>query len=198
MADTNNLEQKDRILEKALEDVLFDGWSMAIIDEAAKSLKIEAALVSIFFPQGLSDVLAHFADWADRKMIERLENIDNTQMRVRDRIKTAVLERLGVLEDHKEAVRYSLNHWAFPTRQLTAGRILWRSADRIWIWAGDTATDYNHYTKRTLLGGVMASTALFWLNDSSEDLTRTEEFLDRRIENVMQIGKIMGKIKKTH
>lgn len=197
MADTKNTDMKDRIIEKALEDVPFDGWSMQVIENASKNLEIEAALISIFFPQGLSDVLAHFADWADRAMLERLEDIDNSQMRVRDRIKVGVLERLKVLEPHKEAVRISLNHWAFPTRQLTAGRILWRSADRIWVWAGDTATDYNHYTKRTLLGGVMGSTTLFWLNDSGEDLARTEEFLDRRIENVMQIGKIMGKIKKS-
>ena len=197
MADTKNTDMKDRIIEKALEDVPFDGWSMQVIENASKNLEIEAALISIFFPQGLSDVLAHFADWADRAMLERLEDIDNSQMRVRDRIKVGVLERLKVLEPHKEAVRISLNHWAFPTRQLTAGRILWRSADHIWVWAGDTATDYNHYTKRTLLGGVMGSTTLFWLNDSGEDLARTEEFLDRRIENVMQIGKIMGKIKKS-
>lgn len=197
MTDTKNADIKDRIVEKALEDVPFDGWSMQAVENAAKSLEVEDALVSLFFPQGLSDVLAHFADWADRKMLERLEDIDNSQMRVRDRIKTAVLERLKVLEPHKEAVRISLSHWAFPTRQLMAGRILWRSADRIWVWAGDTAQDYNHYTKRTLLGGVMGSTTLFWLNDSGDDLSHTEEFLDRRIENVMQIGKIMGKIKKS-
>ena len=197
MTDTKNAKIKDNIIEKALEDVPFDGWSMQVVENAAKSLEVEGALVSLFFPQGLSDVLAHFADWADRKMLERLQGVDNSQMRVRDRIKCAVLERLQVLEPHKEAVRISLNHWAFPTRQLMAGRILWRSADCIWVWAGDTTSDYNHYTKRTLLGGVMGSTTLFWLNDSGDDLSRTEEFLDRRIENVMQIGKIMGKIKKS-
>jgi ubiquinone biosynthesis protein COQ9 len=36
--------------------------------------------------------------------------------------------------------------------------LLWESADALWRWAGDAATDENHYSKRAILSGVLAST----------------------------------------
>ena len=56
----------------------------------------------------------------------------------------------------------------------------------MWRLAGDTSTDYNHYTKRITLGAVYASTLVTWLDDSSEGFFETAGFLDRRIDNVMQ------------
>jgi len=88
-----------------------------------------------------------------------------------------------------------LSYWTMPPRGVRAGGVVWRTADRIWDWAGDTATDYNRYTKRALLCGVIGSTTLAWLGDGSGDMTATRAFLSRRIENVMQIGKFVGKIK---
>ena len=43
-------------------------------------------------------------------------------------------------------------------------RIGWRTADLMWVQAGDSSTDFNHYTKRLTLGGVYASTLLVWLD----------------------------------
>ena len=65
----------------------------------------------------------------------------------------------------------------------------WRTADRIWRLAGDTATDFNHYTKRITLGAVYSSTLLAWLDDKSEGLVESRAFLDRRIANVMSFEK---------
>ena len=45
----------------------------------------------------------------------------------------------------------------------------------------------NWYTKRAILAGVYASVLLFWLGDDSYEFADTWEFLDRRINNVMQI-----------
>jgi ubiquinone biosynthesis protein COQ9 len=59
----------------------------------------------------------------------------------------------------------------------------------MWRIAGDTSTDYNHYTKRLMLGGVYASTLLVWLDDASEGFIETRSFLDRRIDDVMKIEK---------
>ena len=42
----------------------------------------------------------------------------------------------------------------------------------MWRIAGDTSTDFNHYTKRMTLGAVYGSTLLVWLDDQSEGWTR--------------------------
>ncbi len=60
----------------------------------------------------------------------------------------------------------------------------------MWRIAGDTSTDFNHYTKRMTLGAVYGSTLLVWLDDASEGLDETAAFLDRRIENVMNFEKL--------
>jgi ubiquinone biosynthesis protein COQ9 len=81
-----------------------------------------------------------------------------------------------------------------PQNALAAGRLAWRSADRIWRVAGDTATDYNHYTKRTILIGVYGSTTLVFLDDESDDMAVTRAFLARRIDDVMRFEKAKARV----
>lgn len=186
---------RDKIVEAALPEVPFDGWTWDIVEQAAVTSGYEAAMASSVFPGKMPDVLDHFADLADRWMLARLEKIDPESLKVRDRVKTAVMARLRVLYPWRDAVRRSATFWMLPTHAGRGGKITWRTADRIWEWAGDTATDYNRYTKRTLLCGVLVSTLLAWLDDDSAGMTETDAFLGRRIENIMSMGKIMGKVK---
>ena len=64
----------------------------------------------------------------------------------------------------------------------------------MWRIAGDTSTDFNHYTKRMTLGAVYGSTLLVWLDDQTEGWTETAAFLDRRIDDVMKIEKLQGRV----
>lgn len=189
------LDIRDRILEAGLPDVPFDGWTWDVIERAAVNAGYEKAMACSVFPGGLSDALDHFSALADRRMLERLAAIDPETLRIRDRIHMAVMARLRVLYPWRDAVRQATSYWAMPARIGRGGRIMWRTADSIWDWAGDTATDYNHYTKRTLLCGVIASTMLVWLDDDSHGMSETEAFLGRRINNVLRVGKAMGKMK---
>lgn len=186
---------KDTILLRMLEDVPFDGWTLKGAELAAQELGYEDGTVRALFPAGVSDVLVHFSDYADRAMLAAMDSHDLGAMRIRERISAHILARLDVLADHKEAVGLSLAYWKFPVRQSSATKMLWRTADRIWSSSGDNSTDYNRYTKRLILSGVLASTVMIWLRDESADHQKTSAFLDNRIENVMQFGKIIGKLK---
>jgi ubiquinone biosynthesis protein COQ9 len=186
----------DAILLQALPDIAFDGWTSEVLTAASQKAGYDKAMARAVFPGGLSDMVGHYSDWTDRQMLAGLKGIDPETMRIRDRIKAGVLGRLDIMAPWREASRRAMTYWSVPTRHLRAARILWRSADRIWIWAGDTATDYNHYTKRVLLSGVISTTTLAWLNDETGDRAKIEPFLDRRIENVLQLGKIIGRGKR--
>ena len=59
----------------------------------------------------------------------------------------------------------------------------------MWRLAGDTATDYNHYTTRAILGSVYAATLAVYVSDESEGFSDTAAFLDRRIEGIMRFEK---------
>lgn len=190
---TNRLEkERDFMIEAMLPDVAFDGWNTDLLTQTHRESGIKTPL-SKLFPKNIQSVLDHFADKADRAMLAELDRLDLDVLRIRDRIGAGVMARLNALDSHKPAVSAALGWYALPPRSFLLPKIVWRTADRLWWAAGDTATDYNHYTKRGLLSGVLSATTLYWLNDSSDDHGDTQAFLDRRIDNVMTIGKTIGK-----
>jgi ubiquinone biosynthesis protein COQ9 len=65
-------------------------------------------------------------------------------------------------------------------------KLLWESADGLWRWAGDTATDENHYSKRAILSGILISGLALRLAGGKADAMA---FVDSRIENVMAYEK---------
>lgn len=186
---------RDEILMAALSNVAFDGWTWDMVCRSADEGGYSANIARGVFPEKMVSVLDHFADWADRKMMEGLADIDPQDLRIRDRVRVAVLARFDVLAAHKDAVNQSLNFWMWPTRKARAVKVTWRTADVIWTWTGDDSANYSHYTKRGILSGVIASSTLAWLNDTSEDMGHTKVFLDKRIENVMQLGKVIRTLK---
>lgn len=177
-----------------MSEVPGSGWTESVFDRAALVAGYGQDYAQAVFPGGVNDLVAHFSDWADRQMLAALAAVDPAALRVRDRIARAVMTRIEILKPHKDAARLALSFWMMPLNGCGGVGALWQSADRIWVWAGDTATDYNRYTKRSLLSGVMSATFLAWFNADMDD-DALEGFLRRRIENVMKIGQIFGKIK---
>jgi ubiquinone biosynthesis protein COQ9 len=112
-----------------------------------------------------------------------------SKLKIREKIRALIWRRLEIMEPAREAVRRALAILAMPQNVPLALRIGWRTADRMWRIAGDTSTDFNHYTKRMTLGAVYGSTLLVWLDDKSEGWADTAAFLDRRIDDVMKIEK---------
>lgn len=192
---TANLEIKDAIVEAALPDVPFDGWTMACLEKAAATAGYSPAMVKSVFPNGVRHALVHLSGWADRQMLGRLAKTKPAPEKIREKIALAVRTRLDVLAPHKEAERLAVAFWARPVRKYEGAKLLWKTADAIWDWAGDTATDYNRYTKRALLCGVLGSSVLFWLTDASQGHAETAGFIDRRIADVLSLGKIVGRLK---
>ncbi len=187
---------RDDILLATLPAVAFDGWTRESIRSGAVLAGHGADMADAVFPGGVKDMLSHFSDYANRRMMERLADVDPQSLRIRERIRLGVQTRFEALQPHKEAERLAVAYWMRPLRKWDGVRLIWRTADLIWDWAGDTATDYNRYTKRGLLSAILTSATLVWINEDGRDLAKTLAFVDRRIENVMQLGKITGKLKK--
>lgn len=172
------------------ENAVFDGWTQAAVDTAADQLGIDRAQARLAVPKDQASKIDLYIRGVDRALEEwftpeRLENL-----KIREKIRTIVWKRLEIMEPAREAVRRALSILAMPQNVPTALKTGWRTADVMWRIAGDTSTDYNHYTKRLMLGGVYASTLLVWLDDQTQGYAETAGFLDRRIDDVMQIEKL--------
>ena len=187
---------QDRIITAALRHVPIDGWSLAALREGATDEGLAPAAVYQAFPGGVPEAVEYFFRQADERMLAQLKTLDLEGMRVRDRIASAVRLRLEQNAANREAIRRALSFLALPMNGGRGRRSLYRTVDAMWRAAGDTATDFNFYTKRTLLAGVYVSTLLYWLDDNSEDFEETWGFLDRRIGEVLRIPKAQAQLKK--
>jgi ubiquinone biosynthesis protein COQ9 len=182
------------ILDGVLQRAPFDGWTWRTVEAAAVDAGYEAIMARRCFPRGLTAVVAYFADEADRQMLEGLDSRGLGNLRIRDRIATLVRVRIEQDAPHRDAIRRLIALQATPQYAPGALAQLGRTVDHMWHAAGDTATDFNWYTKRGLLAAVYSSTVLYWLDDTSDDYSASWEFLDRRIENVMQFQKLRGRV----
>lgn len=188
---------RDQILMSTLPLVEEQGsWTWEAVKQGAMVCKSQDKIEDGIFSNGLVDVVAHFSDYIDRLMLEKLKKIPSSSLRSKDKVRAAVLCRYNVLESQKSAVKASMAYWASPSHVIQGQRVLWRTSDCIWNWAGDTSTDYNRQTKRALLSSILVGTTMVWIGDESEGHIVTQAFLDRRLENVMEIGKTIGTMKK--
>ncbi len=178
----------DAILDAAIPHVAFDGWSAATLRAAASDAGLDQAAADAAFPRGAVDLALAFHRRGDDDMVEALKKAGLGDLKVREKITTAVRTRLEVIGD-KEAVRRGTTLFALPQHAADGAKAIWGTADAIWTAIGDTSDDINWYTKRATLSGVYASTVLFWLGDTSDGDTATWDFLDRRIEDVMRFEK---------
>ena len=196
MSSDKNNEVKDRLLLAMLPHVVFDGWSLESLAAGRCDLKGEVLETRLLFPEGMKDVAIHFGDYIDRAMLVELAKIDLDKLSIRERISTSVLLRLRLLSPHKEVIRRLLSFLALPGNHPVGMKITMKTINLIWYTAGDTATDFNYYTKRGLLASIYGLTILYWLSDTSQDLGETESFLAQRLNSVMKIPKLRSKIIK--
>lgn len=183
-----------RLLDAALNHVAFDGWSETTFRAAVTDADIDPVVARGLYPRGAVDMAVAFHKRGDDAMLTRLQELDDDGLRYRDKVTRAVRTRIEAVKD-REAVRRGTTLFALPIYAPDGAKLIWCTADRIWRALGDTARDFNWYSKRATLSGVYSSTVLYWLGDDSPDHHATWEFLDRRIEDVMRIEKTKAKMR---
>jgi len=169
------------------ENAVFDGWTDAALALSAQTLGVSAGVARLAFPGGAVDMIDAWYAATDAAMAAPFPPERIAALKIRDRIRALVLFRLEHMAPVREAARRALAVLAMPQNLARGARLGWRSADVMWRLAGDTATDFAHYTKRATLSGMYVSTLLVWLGDASEGGADTRAFLDRRIDDVMKI-----------
>ena len=187
----------NRLITISLKHVPFDGWNKKtfkiVCDEAGIS-NVEGKLL---FPRGSTDLMLTFIKKDDEEMVKLVVNDKNLEKKYRDRITDAMLTRIRLADENKEAMRKALSLLSLPHMIPDNAAMVWNLSDAIWNSLGDTSKDINWYTKRVTLGTVYSSTLLYWLGDESKNILKTEEFLHRRIDDVMEFEAVKVKFKNS-
>jgi ubiquinone biosynthesis protein COQ9 len=195
MATPQNDDPIATLLHAALLHVPFDGWTEVTFKAAISDSGMDPAFARTCCPAGAVDLALAFHVAGDNAMLERIKTTDMSALKFREKIAAAVRYRLEAVED-KEVVRRGATLFALPLHAADGAKAIWGTCDKIWDALGDTSEDVNWYTKRATLGAVYSSTVLYWLGDDSINHQATWDFLDRRIENVMQFEKFKAQANK--
>ncbi|NND21372.1 MAG: COQ9 family protein [Silicimonas sp.] len=194
MADTAS-PTIDTLLDAALAHVPFEGWSPTTFRAAVRDTGVDEAGARALAPRGALDLAVAYHRRGDQAMIERMRNTDLSGLRFSEKVAKALQFRVEAMED-REVVRRATALFSLPIHAAEGAKLIWETADHVWTALGDTSEDMNWYTKRATLSGVWGATVLYWLGDDSPGHANTVAFIDRRIEDVMRIEKVKGKLRE--
>ena len=176
------------------ETAVFDGWSNEALDMAADQFGADRDVARLAFKDdGTMGMICAWIETIDRQMAIDLPAENLAEMKIRERIRSLIQYRLDAVAGLEESLRRALAIMAMPQNAARALRTGWSSADVMWRLAGDTATDYNHYTKRAILASIYGATLAIFVDDESEGKAETRAFLGRRLDGVMKFEKAKAK-----
>lgn len=171
------------------ENAVFDGWTETAVATAATANGVDPAVAALAFGNAPATMIAAYLEAVDAALEQAFPPDVITAMRVSQRIRAILIKRFETMQPAREAVRTSLTIMARPQNLLAAARLGWSGADTMWRIAGDTATDFNHYSKRLILASITAATAFIWIDDDSEGMAETIAFIDRRLAGIARFEK---------
>ncbi len=185
--------ERDAAIRAMLPEVPEFGWTKAALRRGLAETGGDASDAELLFPGGVVDMVATYADLADRDMERVAAERDIMALRLSQRVRAVIALRLEQSRPQREAVRRALAALMVPGRARFAFPITARTIDTIWHAAGDRSADLSWYTKRLILAGVYSSTLLVWLRDVSDGDADTLAFLDRRLADVARLGRLRAR-----
>ena len=177
-------ETESRVLDEALSLCAHMGWTRPMTLAAGRKAGLTAGETDLLLPHGPRDLAALLSRRHDARALAALP--DPAPLKIRQRIRAAVEAQLEAAGSDREALRRWAGFLSLPLNLPLALRLVWESADVLWRWAGDTATDENHYSKRAILSAILVSTTAIDLASGREAAL---SYLDDRIQNVMDFEK---------
>ena len=185
--------ERDAVIDAMLPNVPFDGWTLKSVRAALSALDQHPDDAPLMFPGGPGEMIEAFCSLADERMEQTASATNLSDLNTAARIHAIIATRLEQNRPHREAIRRALSWLAIPTNTPLALRITANTVNAIWHTAGDTAADTSWYTKRATLAAIYTPTLLYWLHNPADDNTETLAFLDRRLTNARQLGKLRAR-----
>lgn len=176
-------QAEQRVLDQALLIGPHEGWTARMAKMAGRAAGCSDGETELLLPNGPADLAALLSRRHDARALVALKDIDPATLKIRERISKAVEARIDAAGQDEPAMRRCMGWLALPGNAALGARLAWESADVLWRWAGDVATDENHYSKRALLAGILSGALAIRITSGRGDALR---FVERRIADVMR------------
>ncbi len=182
-----SIRLQDKWLEFLLPRIEADGWTDEAVTISAREAGFGSEEKALAAPNGVHDLIERFFDRAEEEMLTALEQADMSALRTHEKVAAGIRAWLTALEPNRLAVKRASARGFLPWHAPDAAKRTWKTADAIWLAAGDTAEDYNRETKRALLSATLPAIVLFWL-DEGHDEEALDAFIESRLKGAMKFG----------
>lgn len=174
------------VLDVAIQRAPALGWNGRMVRAACEANGLSLGDEELLLPNGARDLAALLSRRHDDRAMQTLADVDPASLKMRERIARAVSARMEAGAADLDATRRCAAFLALPTKADLGLKLAWETSDLLWRWAGDTATDWNHYSKRTILSGILIpALTMRWFDGKDA----ADAFVAARIENVMAFEK---------
>lgn len=195
---------RSEILDASLRFVPIHGWSIDAIVQGAESINYPGVAHGMF-PNGAIELIHHFYAKCNRDLIEQLQHELNKSTEKSEKddktidrpspkefaIK-AIRLRLEMIIPYKDSWPQALAIMTLPQNVPTSLAQLLTLVDDICYSAGDRAVDIGWYTRRIGIASIYKMVELYLLQDKSPGHQQTWEFLDRRMDEGIQVQEFLS------
>lgn len=186
----------DQLTYHALPHIAFDGWGNEALCKASDDCNISHHDALVILSGGASEMIARHVAISDKMMQVAFDNLANhNDMGVTAKIRTLIEIRFWQNRAYRDQIRQACAILALPHHFDLGARLLYQSCDAMWSCAARDKADYSFYSKRIILSAVYSSALLIWLDDDSDDMTTTMDFVDRRLSDVHHYSKAISQKK---
>ena len=185
---------RKEILKEIKSYVAEIGWSENLFLNFSQSSNYKYEELISLFPNGKNDLIQMALDEINEKMTIRSKKINLNNLKVHERIRELIILRLKIMHIEKNFISKTFLHLLLPFNYSFTSKNLYKMADQVWFLAGDDSTDFNYYTKRTILGSIYTMTIIHFIN--SDNISETIKVLDKQLKRVSKIPKIKNKTKE--
>ena len=174
------------VLDAAVQRAPALGWNSRLVRAACEANGLSRGDEELLLPNGPRDLALLLSRRHDARAMQALEATPPQTLKIRERIATALSARMEAGAADLPATKRCAAFLSLPQNTDLGLRLAWETSDLLWRWAGDTATDWNHYSKRTILSGILIpALTMRWFDGRDA----AEAFVAARIENVMAFEK---------
>jgi AcrR family transcriptional regulator len=171
---------KDRAIRAMLDIAAKDGWGAVSFQAIAKKCKCRLSALQDVFEDRI-DLLIAYTRQIDRAVTERID-VDETEPE-RDRLFEVMMERFDVLNEDRAAIQSILKSMCLDPKQAAMSLPhLGRSMAWMLEAAKIDCSGHRGALKILGLGGVYLYTLKTWMDDDSEDMSKTMAALDRALD----------------
>lgn len=185
------LSAKDKIIKAALSLAASQGWGLTTVRNIADEAEIELPEFYEYF-DGKEDILTAYGRKLDQKVLEAFADF-NPETPVRDLIFDILMERFDLANQDKVALKSIFNSMRTdPGQVLVNLPQLGASMTRMLEAAGLDPYGWRGAARIAGLSAAVAWVTRVWLEDDTQDLSKTMASLDKALSRVENLAERFG------